>query len=215
MTHRSDTHRGTSRRERRSRGREQTHQHHRGQRQSSESQVLQQQLPQQQMQQQQYTPSYASSSGYTTAGGYAGYAAPQGGQYGTADYDSQGQPQAPSTPQAHQGSAQDSRYSPDRDNTRVRFHGYQDDPEDPVLRTESFVQEGHRHRVASSRSSQSGRDIQREREDNARDAIAGFYATYGDANTQSSHGPAQYYPNPDYPDCGDGPNHGGSSYGGH
>ncbi|KAI8686066.1 hypothetical protein NCS55_00281100 [Fusarium keratoplasticum] len=205
MTHRSDTHRGTSRRERRSRGREQTQQHHRGQRQPSESQV----------QQQQYTHSYASSSGYTATAGYAGYTAPQGGQYGTADYDAQGYPQAPSTPRAYQGSVQDSRSSSDRDNTRVSFYGDRDDLEDPARRTESFVQEGHRHRVASSGSSQSGRDIQREREDSARDAIAGFYATYGDANTQSSHGPAQYYPNPDYPDCGDGPNHGGSSYGGH
>ncbi|UPK96330.1 hypothetical protein LCI18_007265 [Fusarium solani-melongenae] len=213
MTHRSDTPRGTSRRERRSRGREERHQHHRGQRQPPESQV-QQQLPQQQMQQQS-TPSYASSSGYTANGGYAGYAIPQGGQYQTPGYDAQGYPQAPSTPRAHQGSAHNSQYSPDRDNTRVRLHGDRDYPEDPALRTESFVQEGHRHRVASSRSSQSGRDIQREREDSARDAIAGFYATYGDANTQSSHGPAQYYPNPDYPDCGDGPNHGGSSYGGH
>lgn len=114
-------------------------------------------------------------------------------------------------------SAQDSQYSPNRDNDRVGIHGRRDDPEDPARRTRSFVQEGH-SRVPSSRSWQSGRDIQREREDRARDAINNFNTRYSDANPQPiqhNYGSAQNDPYPDSPDCGDGPDHGGSSYGGH
>ncbi|KAJ4315177.1 hypothetical protein N0V84_008511 [Fusarium piperis] len=113
---------------------------------------------------------------------------------------------------------EDTQYSPNRDNTRVRIRGHRYDPEDPALRTRSFVQEGHRDRVASSRPSQSDRDIQREREDRVRGAIANFQATYGDPRSQpsqSNYGSTQYDPYLDYPDCGDGPNHGSSSYGGH
>ncbi|RSL67726.1 hypothetical protein CEP54_003104 [Fusarium duplospermum] len=238
MTRPSDTHRDTSRRERRSRGKGQTPQHHQ-QPQPSASQAQYQQLPQQQ--QHQHTNSYASSSGYAATGGHGGYATPQG-QYETPGYDAHGYPQTPSTPRAHQGSAPDSQYSPDRDNTRVRIRGHRDDPEDPALRTESFVREGNKNRVASSRSSQSGRAIQKKKEDRARTVIDEFNAAYTDAAytdaaytdaaytdavyTDAAYGPAnpltnqynsasgQYNVDPYDPNCGDGPNYGGSSYGG-
>ncbi|RMJ08201.1 hypothetical protein CDV36_012205 [Fusarium kuroshium] len=207
MTHGSDSHRGNSRREHRSRGREQTSQYYQGQPQPSASQAQYQQLPHQQMlqQQHQYTNSHASSSGYAAT---AGYAAPQG-QDGTSGYDAYGYSQPPSTPRAHQGSAQDSQYSPNRDNTRVRIRGHRDEAEDPVLRTESFVREGNENRVASSRSSQSGRAIKKKKKDRAKTAIDKFNAAYRPANPPTS----QYNEDPDDPDCGDGPYYGGSSYG--
>lgn len=263
MTRPSDTRRDTAQRERRSRGRDQTPQHHQEQPQPSASQVQYRQPPQQQ-QQHQYTNSYASSSGYAAAGGYAGYGTTQG-PYETSDYDAYGYPQPPSTPRAHQGryvacrvllwvfanqldSAQDSQYSPDRDNTRVRIRGHRDDTEDAARRTESFVREGNENRVASSRSSQSRRDIKKKKKDKARTAINEFDAAYTDtaytntayanaayantayANTSyanAAYGPSnpptsqynsasgQYNVDPYDPNCGDGPNYGGSSYGGH
>ncbi|KAI8723792.1 hypothetical protein NCS52_00236000 [Fusarium sp. LHS14.1] len=216
MTHRSDTHGDASRRERRSRGREQAPQHQ-GQRQPSMSQVQQQQMQQQQM---QSTPSYPSSSGYAATGAYAGYDTSQG-QSGTLDYVNQGYAQAPSTPRAHQGSVPDSQYSPGRADTRVRIGDYQDDPEDPARRTESFVRDGDENRVASSSSSQSRRAHKKKRKDKARSAIDEFNAAYPNAaydaanphTGQYAYASGQY--NDPNPDCGDGPNQGGSSYRGY
>ncbi|EEU40990.1 uncharacterized protein NECHADRAFT_99310 [Fusarium vanettenii 77-13-4] len=218
MSHRSDTHREASRRERSSRGREQAPQHQ-GHRQPSVSQVLHQQM--QQQQQQQYTPSYASSSGYAATGAYASYDTSQG-QSGTPDYVTQGYPQAPSTPRAHQGSVPDSQYSPGRADTRVRIGGYQDDPEDSARRTESFVRDGDENRVAASRSSQSRRAHKKKRKDKARSAIDEFDAAYPNAaydaanphTNQYTNASGQYNEDPDL-DCGNGPNQGGSSYEGY
>ncbi|KAL2692039.1 hypothetical protein Neosp_002442 [[Neocosmospora] mangrovei] len=220
MSQRSDTHRDASRRERRSRGREQAPQPQ-GQRQPSVSQVQQQQMLQQQMLQQQYALSYASSSGYAATGAYASYDTSQG-QSGTPDYVTQGYPQAPSTPRAHQGSVPDSQYSPSRADTRVRIGDYQDNPEDSARRTESFVRDGDENRVASSRSSQSRRAHKKKRKDKARSAIDEFDAAYPNAaydaanphTSQYAYASGQYNEDPD-PDCGDGPNQGGSSYGGY
>lgn len=99
---------------------------------------------------------------------------------------------------------------PEPPSAHVRTHDW-DDLEGPGRRTESFVRDFHERRV-SPRFSQSSRSIRRERVDSARQVIANFEATYGDASIQSSHGPAQYYPRPDYPDCGDGPSYGDSAY---
>ncbi|KAM0426189.1 hypothetical protein ACHAPT_008539 [Fusarium lateritium] len=236
MTHHSDPHRESSRSQRRNPDREHGRRSSRRQHRSSESQALQQQqqqqqaqtqqqqqqYQQQQYQQQQYAPSYASSSGSTAAGSYAGYAGyvtpPR--QNATPDYDAQGHPQTPSTTGAYQGSAQGGQYSSDSDNDpRVRIYDHQvDEPEDPARRTRLFVQGGREDRVTSSRRPLSGRDIESRRRLGATDAINSFDTVYGTASPragQYNSGSSPYYPDPEYPDCGDGPNHGGSSYGGH